>query len=98
MILIEESKTGRLVPREVGEGIVSMPLEEFLDSLGCVEEDAVWWSLEIKDLFGEISGGTRIWTKDEYVELTGRLSKPEVKRKVFLRLANAEEDKEEEDS
>ncbi len=42
MILIEESKTGRLVPRKVGEGIASMLLEEFLDSLGYVEEDAVW--------------------------------------------------------
>ncbi len=98
MILIEESKTGRLVSREVGEGIASMPLEEFLDSLGCVEKDAIWWSFEMKDLVGEVSVGTRIWTKDEYTEFTGRLSKPEVKRKVFLRLANEEEDEEEEDS
>ncbi len=98
MILIEESKTERLVSRKVGEGIASMPLEEFLDSLGCVEEDAVWWSFEMKDLVGEVSGGTRIWTKDEYAEFIGRLSKLEVKRKVFLRLANAEEDEEEEDS
>ncbi len=60
MILIEESKTGQLVLRKVGEGIASMPLEEFLDSLGCVEEDAVWWSFEMKDLVGEVSGGTRI--------------------------------------
>ncbi len=60
MILIEESKIGRLVPCEVGEGIASMPLEEFLDSLGCVKEDAVWWSFDMKDLVGEVSGGTRI--------------------------------------
>ncbi len=52
----------------------------------------------MKDLVGEVSGSTRIWTKDEYAKFTGRLSKPEVKRKVFLRLANAEEDEEEEDS
>ncbi len=87
-----------MVSREVGEGISSIPLEEFLDSLGCVEEDAVWWSFEMKDLVGKVSGGTHIWTKDEYAEFTERLSKPEVKRKVFLRLANAEEDEEEEDS
>ncbi len=98
MILIEESKTGRLIPHEVGEGIASMPLEEFLDSLNCVEEDAVWWSFEMKDPVGEVSGGMRIWTKDKYAEFTGKLSKPEVKRKVFLRLANAEEDEEEENS
>ncbi len=75
-----------------------MPLEELLDSLGCVEEDAFWWSFEMKDLVGEVLGGTRIWTKDKYTEFTGRLSKLEVKRKVFLRRANAEEDEEEEDS
>ncbi len=75
-----------------------MSLEEFLDSLGYVEEDAVWWSFEINNLVGEILGSTRIWTKDEYAEITGRLSKSEVKRKLFLRLANAEEDEEQEDS
>ncbi len=52
----------------------------------------------MKDLGGEVSGGTCIWTKDEYAKFTGRLIKPEVKKKVFLRLANAEEDEEEEDS
>ncbi len=43
-----------------------MPLEEFFDSLGYVEKDAVWWSFEMKDLVGKVSGGMRIWTKDEY--------------------------------
>ncbi len=52
----------------------------------------------MKDLVSEVSGGTHIWTKDEYAEFTGRLSKPEVKRKVFLRLANTEEDEKKEDS
>ncbi len=75
-----------------------MPLEEFLDSLGCLEEDAVWCSFEMKDLVGEVSGGMHIWTKDEFAEFTGRLSKPEVKKKVFLRLANVEKDEKEEDS
>ncbi len=37
-----------------------------------------------------------IWTKDEYVEFIKRLSKLKVKKKVFLRLANVEKDKEEE--
>ncbi len=60
MILIEKSKTERLVPREVGKRIAFMPLEKFFDSLGCVEEDAVWWLFEIKDLVGKVSGGTRI--------------------------------------
>ncbi len=74
-----------------------MLLEECLDNLGCVEKDTIWWSFEMKDLVGEVSGGTRIWIKDEYIEFTKRLSKLEVKRKVFLRLANVDEDEEEED-
>ncbi len=97
MIFIEKCKTGQLVSRKVGEGIASIPLEEYLDNLGCVEEDVVWWSFEMKDRFSELSGGTHIWTKDEYAEFTGRLSKPEVKRKVFLSLANMEKDEKEED-
>ncbi len=96
MILIEKSKTEQLVPREFGERIDSMSLEEFLDSLDCIEEDVVWWLFEMKNLVGKVPKGTHIWTKDEYIEFTGRLSKPELKKKVFLRLANAEEDEEEE--
>ncbi len=98
MILIEESKTGQLVLCKNGKEITSMPLKKFLNSLGCVEEDAVWWSFKIKDLVDEVSGATRIWTKDKYTEFTKRLNKLEVKRKVFLRLANVEKDKKEEDS
>ena len=39
----------------------------------------------------------RIWTKDKYAEFTRKLSKLEIKRKVFLRLANTKEDEKEED-
>ncbi len=74
-----------------------MPLEEFLDSLGCIEEDSVWWSFKMNNLIGEVSESTYIWTKDEYIEFTGKLSKPEVKKKVFLRLTNIEKDEAEED-
>ena len=98
MILIEKSKTKWLVLFKVREKIASMSLEKFFDSLGCVKKDAVWWLFKMKDLVGKESGNTRIWIKDEYTEFTGRLSKPEVKKKVFLRLANAEEDEEEKDS
>ncbi len=98
MILIEESKTGQLVTRKIGDEIAFMPLEIFLDNLGYVKENVVWWLFEMKDLVGDISGGTCIWIKDKYAEFTKRLSKPEVKRKVFLKLANVEEDEEEEDS
>ena len=51
----------------------------------------------MKDLASEISEGMHISTKDEYVEFIRKLSKPEVKRKVFLRLINTEEDEEEKD-
>ncbi len=98
MILMEESKTGHLVPHKVGEEIAPMPLGKFLDRLDCIEEDAVWCSFEMKDLVSKISGSTHIWTIDEYAEFTGWLSKSEIKWKVFLRLANVEEDEEEKDS
>ncbi len=39
-----------------------------------------------------------IWTKDEYAEFIRKPSKPKVKRKIFLRLANTKEDEKEEDS
>ncbi len=98
MILREASKTEQLVPCKVREGIASILLEEFFDSLGCIEEDVVWWSFGMKDLVGEISRSAHIWTKDKYAEFIGRLSKLEVKKKVLLRLANVEEDEEEENS
>ena len=54
MVFIEESKVWRLVPRKVDEGIAFMPLDEFFDCLGYVEEDAVWWLFEMKDLVGGV--------------------------------------------
>ncbi len=49
-------------------------------------------------MIGEVLGGMRIWTIDKYIEFTGNLSKPKVKKKIFLKLANVEKDKEEENS
>lgn len=60
MVLMEVDKAGQLRHRQVGEGIASMPLDEFFDCLCCVEEDAVWWSFKMKDLFSEGTGGTRV--------------------------------------
>lgn len=97
MVLMEENKSGKLGPREVGEGIASMPLDEFLDCLNCAEEDAVWWSFRMNDLVGKGEGGKRIWTKKEYAVFTGIMSRPETERTVYLRLANSEEDNEDEE-
>ena len=54
----------------------------------------------MKDPVVKISRSTCIGTKDEYAEFTGRLllSKPEIKKNLFLKLANIEKDKEEENS
>lgn len=41
IMLIEESKTGRLVFCKVGKGIASILLNKFFDCLGCVEEIAI---------------------------------------------------------
>ena len=98
MIIIKESKIRQLIPCKVGEEITSMLLEKFLDNLSCIEENAFWWSFKMKDLVGKISGDIRIWTKNKYAKFTKRLNKPEVKKKVFLRLANMKKDEKEEDS
>lgn len=60
MILIEKSKTGQLISCKVGEKIAFILLEEFLNSLGYVEKDAILRSFEITDLVGEISRRMRI--------------------------------------
>ncbi len=98
MISIKKGISGRFVPHEVRERIVSMLLEKFFDSLGYVEEDVARFLFEITYLVGRVSGSTHIWTKKKYAKFTKRLSKTELKRKVFLRLINVEEDEKEEDS
>ena len=97
MVLIEENKSGKLDPWEVGKGNASMPLDEFFDCLNCAEKDAVWWSFRMNDLVGKSEGGKRIWTKKKYVVFTGIMSRPETEKIVYLRLANSEEDNENEE-
>lgn len=66
--------------------------------MSCIEKDAVCQLFKIEDLVSKIPRDQRIWTKDKYIEFIRKLSKQlEVKKKIFLRLANAEEDKEEEE-
>ncbi len=91
MVLMEVDKSGKLRPRQVGKGIATMLLDKFFDYLGCIKEDAVWWSFNMKDLVHEGTGGLRIWTEKEYVVLTGIMSKPDAKRTAYLRLANSKE-------
>ncbi len=97
MVLIEVDKGGKLRPCQVGESIASMPLDKFFDCLGCMEEDAVWWSFNMKDLVHERIGGLRIWTEKKYAVFTGIISKPDAKRTASLRLVNSEEDNESEE-
>lgn len=52
----------------------------------------------MNDLINKISRDIYISSKDKYVEFIRKLSKLEVKNKVFLKLANAEKDKKKEDS
>ena len=97
MVLMEENKSKKLSPQEVGKDITSMPLDEFLDCLNCAEEDAVWWSFKMNDFVGKGKGGKRIWTKKEYAVFTDIISRPETERIVYLRLANSKEDNEDEE-
>lgn len=47
-------------------------------------------------MVGKVLKGIRIWIKDKYAEFIENFSKPEVKRKIFLRLSNMEKDEEKE--
>ena len=51
----------------------------------------------MKDLVSKVFRSKRIKIKDRYVEFIKNLSKSEIKKKVFLKLANAKEDEKEED-
>lgn len=75
-----------------------MPLDKFFNFLACVEEDTIQQLFEKKDLVGMVPGDMYIWTQNEYAEFTKKLSRLLVKKFFFLRLANAKEDEEEEDS
>ena len=84
----------RWKPRQVIQGIDSIPLDEFFDCLRCIEQDAVWWSLNIIDLVHKKTEGLHISTEKEYAMFTGDITKPNAKRIVYLRLANLEKDNE----
>ncbi len=94
MVLMEVDKGRKLRPRQVGEDIASIPLDEFFDFLSCMEKDTVWWSFNMKNLVHEGTGGMRIWTKKEYAVSICIISKPNAKRTVYLRLTNSEENNE----
>ncbi len=89
---MEVDKGGKLRPRQVREGKASMPFDKFFDCLGCMEEDAIWWSFNMKDLVHEGTGRLRIWREKEYTVFTSIISKPDAKGTGYLRLANSEED------
>ncbi len=91
---MEVDKGEKLRSRQVGEGIASMPLDKFFDCLSYMEEDAVWWSFNMKNFVHEKTGGLRIWTEKEYAVFTDIISMPDAKRTVYLRLANSEKDNE----
>lgn len=98
IVLIEKAKGERLVLWEVGKAITPMPLDEFFDCLSCIEKDTVWWSYKMEYLVGKVLKSLHIWTQDEYTKFIRKLSRqPEVKKKVFLRLANVEKDEEKEE-
>lgn len=73
-----------------------MPVEVFFNYLGYVKEDTIQQSFKIRDIVGKGSKNTIILTKDKFIEFTKIPSRPEVKRKVFLRLINVKEDEKEE--
>lgn len=78
--------------------MVFMPLEKFLEILDCVEEYKVWLSFGIKKSGNKIPRDPRIQIKNEYMDFTGKPRKSKMKKKIFLKLANVEKDKEDDNS
>ena len=46
----------------------------------------------MNDLVGKGKGGKQIWIKKEYAMFIGIISRPKIKRMVYLRLVNSEKD------
>ena len=74
IVLMEVDKGRKLRPRQVREGISSMPLDKFFECLSCMEEDDIWWSFNMKDLVHERTGRLRIWTEKEDAMFTDIIS------------------------
>lgn len=98
MILIKKSKSEHLVLSKLDKKIIFILLDKIFDYLSCIEEDIILWSLEIKDWVSKVSRDIYIWIQDKYTEFIEKLNRPEMKNKVFIRLANIKNDKEDEDS
>ena len=96
MVHMEENKSEKLGPQEVGKGIADIPLDEFLDCLNCAKEDAVWKSFRMNDLVSKSKRRKRIGTKKKYAVFTGIMKRPETRKTVYLRLANSEKNNEDE--
>lgn len=89
---MEVENKGKLKPHQVGEDIAFMPFNKLFDYFNCKKEDVVWCSFNMKDLVPKRTKGLRIWTKKEYTIFTSIISKLDVKKTVYLRLANSKED------
>lgn len=89
---MEVDKDRQLRSYQVGKSIAFMLYNKFFNCLGCIKEDAVWCLFNMKDFVYKGAGGLRIWTKKEYAMFTGIISKPDIKRIVYLRLANSKKD------
>lgn len=92
MVFIEKNKAECLVLHKVDKKIAIISLHKIFDCLSCVEEDAIWQLFEMKYLVNQVLRDIYIWTQDEYAKFNRKLSRLEVKKKVFLRFANVEKD------
>lgn len=82
---------------KVRERIAFLLLNKFFNYLSCIKVNAIWWLFDIKDLSSKILKDIYIWIQNKYVEFTRKLHKSKVKKKIFLKLVNMEEDKKREE-
>lgn len=60
IVFIEKNKVKLLISCKVREKITFIPLNKFLDSLGYIKKNVIWWLFNIKNLVENVLESTHI--------------------------------------
>lgn len=85
-------KGGGLKIYQVRDDIAFILYDKFFDYFNCIKKDTVCWLFNIKDFIYKKIRRLHIWTKNEYIIFTDIINKPNIKKIIYLRLANLEKD------
>lgn len=68
-----------------------MPFDKFFNCFNCAEDGIIKQSFKINNFFGKDKRKKQIWIKKKYALFTDIIRRTEIKRIVYLRLANLDE-------